>query len=394
VSPIAVVCLKEIAENARDRRTLFSAFIFGPLFGPLLFAVLINVVVVQTVSSVEEPFEVPIVHAAEAPNLVDFLAARGIRAGRADGITELDAALASVASGKHDIVVFLDEAFRAEFEARGTGRLALIFDQSNQRVSSRLRRLRSALDAYSKQIGTLKLLARGVHPDALAPLAIDELDVSTAASRSIGLLGMLTYFLLLATLMGGFYLAIDSTAGERERRSLEPLLTTPVRRSSLLLGKMAATVCYMWLSLALTLAGFTVALEFVPLERLGMSSSFGPASALRAFAILAPFAPLGAALMTLVASFTKSYKEAQTYLTLVLLVPTLPLIFATMLNVRPSAALMWLPSLSQHLLVTALIKQQDVAPPYYVESALCTLAAGALLGWAAIRFYEREGVLQ
>jgi sodium transport system permease protein len=240
---------------------------------------------------------------------------------------------------------------------------------------------------------TLRLLARGVHPDALAPLRIDELDVSTAAGRAVALLGTLSYFLMLATLIGGFYLAIDTTAGERERGSLEPLLTTPVRRSSLLLGKMAATVCYMWLSLALTLAAFAVAIDRLPLERLGMSSSFGPAGALHAFAILAPFAPLGAALMTLVASFTKSYKEAQTYLTLALLVPTLPLVFATMLGVRAGAALMWLPSLSQHLLVTALIKHETVPRFYYWESALATLAVGALLAWAAMRCYEREAVL-
>src|SRR5690606_12673378 len=104
--------------------------------------------------------------------------------------------------------------------------------------------------------------------EVLAPLAIDSVDVSTAAGRSVLLLGMLSYFLLLATLMGGFYLAIDTTAGERERGSLEPLLTTPVSRAALLLGKMAATVCYMLLSLALTVVAFTIALGFVSLERL------------------------------------------------------------------------------------------------------------------------------
>src|SRR5690606_22253258 len=200
-------------------------------------------------------------------------------------------------------------------------------------------------------------------------------------------------FLLLATLMGGFYLAIDSTAGERERKSLEPLLTTPVERSSLLLGKMAATACYMLLSLVLTLAGFTVALHFMPLETLGMSSGFGLGAALASFAILLPFAPLGAALMTLVASFTKSYKEAQTYLTLVLIVPTLPLIFATMLNMKATAALMWIPSLSQHLLITSLIRQDAIPFAYFAQSAICTLLAGALLAWIATRLYDREALL-
>ncbi|HEX5420199.1 MAG TPA: ABC transporter permease [Gammaproteobacteria bacterium] len=393
MSVFSVVCRKEIADNARDKRTLFSALIFGPLFGPVLFAVLISVLVSRTLASFDESISVPIVGAAEAPNFVQFLAAGGIHAVDDGTIHAFDDAVASVKDRRHDIVLYLDAGFGKQFAATGTGRVELIFDQSNAHAASRLSRVRNAVNAYARQIGTLKLLARGVHPRALTTLQLDELDVSTPAARSAVLLGMLTYFLLLATLMGGFYLAIDSTAGERERRSLEPLLTTPAPRTSLLLGKMAAAVCYMWLSLALTLAGFTIALKLVPLERLGMSSSFDVQTALVAFAVLAPFAPLGAALMTLVASFTKSYKEAQTYLTLVLLVPTLPLVFATILNVAPSPALMWIPSLSQHLLVTALIKQQAITPAFYAESTLCTLAAGALLVRIATRLYAREGLL-
>ena len=194
--------------------------------------------------------------------------------------------------------------------------------------------------------------------------------------------------------MGGFYLAIDSTAGERERGSLEPLLTNPVARADLLLGKMAATICYMMLSLTLTVVGFTVALYFVPLEQLGMSSNFGLLVALKIILILAPFAPLGAALMTLVASFTRSYKEAQTYLGLVLLVPTMPLIVATILNIRPDFSLMWIPSLSQHLLIIELIKAEPMNLGYLGVSTTCTLLLGALLAWLATRLYDRERLLR
>jgi sodium transport system permease protein len=224
-------------------------------------------------------------------------------------------------------------------------------------------------------------------------MTVDDYDVSTPAGRSTLLLGMLTYFLLLAMLMGGFYLAIDTTAGERERKSLEPLLATPISRASLLLGKMAATSLYMLLSLVLTLCAFTIALRFLPLDELGMSSSFGVLAALGAFVVLAPVAPFGAALMTLVASFTRSYKEAQTYLGLVILLPTLPLVFASLLNVAPSLPLMWVPSLSQHLLVTNLIRQEPVAIGMLSVSALSTLALAGLLGAVAIRLYKREALL-
>jgi sodium transport system permease protein len=239
----------------------------------------------------------------------------------------------------------------------------------------------------------LRLVANGADPSLLRPLVVDELDVSTPASRAALMLGVLTYFLLFATLTGGLHLAIDTTAGERERKSLEPLLTLPVDRSSLIVGKMTATVCYMLASLALTLVGFTVALKQMPLEQIGMSSSFGFATAALAFALLCPFAPLGAALMTAVASFTKTYREAQTYLTFVLLVPTLPLAFATFLNIEPQARLMWIPSLSQHLLITTLIKDQPLDPLFVAISVTSSLAFGVLLGWLAVRLYRREAIL-
>ena len=156
---------------------------------------------------------------------------------------------------------------------------------------------------------------------------------------------------------------------------------------------MAATVCYSLLGLALTLGAFAIALSRMPLEQLGMSASFGLATALTAFAVLFPIAPLGAALMTIVASFTKTYREAQGYLGLLLQIPTLPVMFASMLNVEPRPALMWIPSLSQHLLVTTLIKAQPLDPLLVALSASSSLAIGGVLAWIAIRLYQREAIL-
>ena len=124
-----------------------------------------------------------------------------------------------------------------------------------------------------------------------------------------------------------------------------------------------------------------------------MSSNFGVRTAALAFVLLCPFAPVGAALMTTVASFTKTYREAQTYLTFVLLVPTLPLAVATLLNVEPAAKLMWIPSLSQHLLITTLIKGQPLDFSFVAISAAGSLAFGAVLGWLAVRLYRREAIL-
>jgi len=391
-SPIWTVCRKELVETTRDRRT-FVSLLLGPLLGPLLFAVLINVVVSQNLSSLDEQLEVPIVGAERAPNLIAFLNARGVHEAAGHGVTSIEEAAAAIAAGERDVALVIDERFGEDFGTARTARVTVIFDRSKSRAASRVERVRGAVSAYGQQIGTLRLVANGVDPSLLRPLQVDELDVSTPAGRSVLMLGMLTYFLLFATLMGGLHLAIDSTAGERERKSLEPLLTLPVTRASLLLGKMAATICYMLASLILTLVAFTVALAQMPLEQLGMSASFGVGTAVTAFFIIASFAPLGAALMTTLASFSKTYREAQTYLSFLLLVPTLPLVFASMMNVEPVPKLMWIPSLSQHLLITTLIKDQPLDGLLVTLSVTSSLLFGALLGWVAVRLYQREAIL-
>jgi sodium transport system permease protein len=393
LNPIAVVCRKEILDNLRDRRTMFSTLAFGPLFAPLMFTVMIQIAVDRAVSSAEERLSVPIAGLESAENLAAFLSARGIDAAADHGITDLDSAAAAIGSGTHGFAIVVEDTFAERLGGDVPARVTVVFDRSNSRDADRAQRVRDVLEAYSERIAGLRLFARGVSPVIMRPIIVDAYDISTPTGRSALVLGILTYFLLFATLMGGMYLAIDTTAGERERKSLEPLLTTPVARSSLLLGKIAATVVFMLASLALTLIGFVIALKFLPLTELGMSSGFTAGTAVAAFWLLAPFALLGAVLMTLVASFTKSYKEAQTYLGLLLIVPTLPVAIATLLNVQPTPALMWVPSMSQHLLITAFIKQDTVSGLMLAQSAVSTLIYAALLLPVAIGLYKRDALL-
>jgi sodium transport system permease protein len=390
---IGVVCRKEILDNFRDRRTMMSTLAFGPLFAPIMFVVMIQIVVDRTTSSVEERLSVPIVGIAAAENLEHYLAARGIDAAEDHGITDLNSAARAVSTREVSYAVVIEDTFGENLRSDKPARITVVFDRSNSADSERVSRLQSTLRAWSESLGNLRLLARGVNPMITRPIIIDSYDISTPTGRSALVLGILTYFLLFAVLMGGMYLAIDTTAGERERKSLEPLLTIPVSRTTLLLGKVAATVVFMLISLALTLTGFTIALPFLPLDELGMSSGFTAVTAIQAFLLLAPFALLGAFLMTLVASFTKSYKEAQTWLGLLLIVPTLPVALATIMNVQPTQGLMWVPSMSQHLLITTLIRQEGVTPLMITQSVFSTLLYAALLGLVAIRLYKREALL-
>ena len=385
------VFLKEILDNFRDRRTLGSALLMGPIFGPVLFAFVINLSIERSLESAETTLELPVIGQEHAPNLLSFLHSRNIDA--VEGPVDEAAAMEAVKIGTHDVVLVIPEAFGEQLSEMTPARVALISDQANSDADRDARRARNALRAYQQTLAGTRVMARGINPSTLRPLNIDEVDVSTPSGRSAMLLGMMSYFFVFAALMGGMYLAIDTTAGERERGSLEPLLSLPVTRDQLIYGKIAATCLFMTLSLMLSLTAFYVSLKFMPLEQLGMTPNFGPAVVLAALAIFLPFILVGAALMTLVASFTKSYREAQTWLSVVLIAPTMPILIVSILTLRPRTEFMFIPSLSQHLLLVDMVKNEPINGLHVAISVASTLVIGIVLTWACARLYRREGLL-
>ena len=385
------VFAKEVLDNFRERRALVSALIMGPLFGPALFAFVINLSVERSLATADQSMDLPVIGAERAPELVRYLGSRNIVV--VDGPADRDAAVAAVKAGKHNVVLYIPEDFGEQLRAAQPARVEVFADEANTVADRDARRARDALQDYSRELAALRLVARGISPLVMKPINVDDVDVSTPSGRSAVLLGMMSYFFIFGTLMGGMYLAIDSTAGERERGSLEPLLALPVTREQLMLGKIAATCAFMAISLLLSLCGFFVALKFMPLEQLGMTPNFGPRVMLAAFLILAPFVLLGAALMTLVASFTKSYKEAQTWLSMVLIAPTLPILIVSILTLRPRLEFMFIPSLSQHLLLVHMIKNEPLRFLDVAISVSSTLAIGIALTVICARLYRRESLL-
>ena len=391
MNTIRTVFLKEIVDNFRDRRTLMSALLMGPLFGPILFAFVINLSVKQSLDSAELPIDLPVIGKQHAPNLITYLASHNINV--KDGPLDRQAAIDVVSTGEQDVVVLIPESFGENLANMVPATIEVITDQANRQVERETRRVTRALNEYGQQLAAMRLTVRGVSSIIMRPLNVDEVDVSTPSGRSALLLGMLSYFFIFALLSGGMNLAIDATAGERERGSLEPLLCLPVRRDELIFGKILAACFFMAISLSLSLTCFHFVLEFMPLEELGMTPNFGPTVVVMAFLLLVPFALVGASLMTLVASFTKSFKEAQTWVSVVLLAPTLPILIVSILQVRPSTALMFVPSLSQHLLLVGLVRNEPLNMLHVAVSVTGTLAVGALLTWVCARLYRREGLL-
>jgi len=388
---IWIVFRKEVVENLRDRRVIASAFFFGVLLAPVVFGLTTTMVSKRAVANQDKPLVLPIAGSNQAPNLVQFLRENGVQV--EDVQVTSDEAMDAVRSGERDLVLLIGDDYGKALQAGQPAPLSLVVDSSNSRTSPSAERARHLLSAYGHQLAALRLMVRGINPTVIDPVGVHTLDVATPAGRSLLILGMMTYFCFMSMLVGGFYLAIDTTAGERERHSLEPLLALPIRRAELLVGKMLATSAYMSVSLLLTLAAFGVVLTFIPLEALGMSANFGPRVVLAIFAVMVTFVPLGAGLMTVVASFTRSNREAQSWLSVVMMLPIAPIMFAVVSGTKPSAGLMAVPSLSQHLLATSLMRGDVIPASHVLISAATTLGLGALLVGLAIKLYQREAIL-
>ena len=391
ISTIKTVMLKELHECLRDRRTLVNSLLIGPVLAPLFFILVLKLALSRSIATEDELVPVTVVNAAAAPNFVQRLRESGLDVALREGA---DTDIRRWITDSDDLVVLrIPETFGARFADGKPAAIQLYADGSDSKAGKNAARVRNAIAAYSALIGGLRLQARGVSPTVMHPVVIDDIDVSTPSARATLLLGMLSYVILLATLMGGLYLAIDATAGERERGSLESLLTIPVVREHLIYGKIAATLVMMLVALAFVSASIAVSVEAVPLETFGMSANFGPDVVWRVFLAVAPFALVAAAILTVVASFTRTYKEAQSWLGIVLLVPTVPIAIAGVLSVQPQASLMLVPSLSQHLLIQGLIRGEPLPAGWALLAAVSCLALGVALAWLAGRLYRREAIL-
>ena len=382
---IRLVLLKELVDHWRDLRSVTGSLVLA-VMGPLLLFGLFQIV--QNLEK-ERPLDVPVVGAEQAPHLIQYLTANGVHIQPPPQDPE-----AWVRKGDADMVLVIDDHYAERYRAAQLARVRLIVDDSRNESHKNVRRVERILLGYTQGLGALRLMARGVSPQAAAPLALEELDLATPQKLAANLLSMVPLFLMLAALVGGMNLAIDSTAGERERGSLEPLLLNPVSRRSLVLGKWLATSLASTVVALCTLLGLTLTIQHLPLERLGMKVALGPREAGLILAAILPLTLFGAAVQMLIATFARSFKEAQTYLGLLNLVPMVPAMFLMMGSTQGEWWMFPLPTLAQVTVVVSVLRG-DVVPGWQLlvialsslcYSALCIAVLERLLGRERIIF--------
>jgi len=382
------VFIKELLDNFRDRRVVLNTLIIGPLFGPVIFGLMLSFMASETTERMEAALELPVVGAENAPNLVAWLERQGVIIEDAPDDPE-----AAVRSEEHEVVLRIPEGFGEAWQAGQPAPIEIIADQSLRYTGTTIARVRSYLGTYSAQISQVRLQLRGIHPEITRPIDTQIVDLSTPTSRGGQILAFLPYFILITVFMGSMHMAVDTTAGERERKSLEPLLINPLPRWKIMAGKLMATTFFALATLALGLVAFVYAMGMLPTADMGVSLNLDFKVAGMAFLLVAPAALLAAAMLTILASFAKSFREAQSYMGLIIFVPMIPSFWLLIDPTKAETWMTWVPLLNQNIMILELVRGEPLSAGWVGATLISTTVAAVLLAWVAGGLYNRPKLI-
>lgn len=391
---IWIVFAKETLDNFRDRRSLFMALIY-PFVGALLLGLLLSFVGGMFKRQAAVPGDVaastillPVKGAERAPELVAYLQQNGVEA-----IPAPDDPKTAVRQGEADLVLVIAEDYESRFRAMQPAQVRVVINATRLSTVLTVSRIVSMLRDYADQVSRNRLSGFGVPEQAAQPLAIQNDNVGRSRSLAGFFLNMLPPFIIFTIFVGGVYLAIDTTSGERERGSLEPLLANPVPRWQLMLGKALATLIFTVTAVIFQLAAFKLMFEVVTRSDFGIVVNPDFGAFLYAFVIVLPLIALAVALQIIVATVSRSYKETQTYLGLLPLIPSLPGMILVFVPLKAQIWMMAVPTFSQVLLIGKLMRDEAVYPIESVVAGLSTGVVALLLFVIAGRLYERDKLL-
>ena len=281
-----------------------------------------------------------------------------------------------------------------DFSAGETAKVQLVFDSTRQSAMVDINRAQNLLEGYGNYIGLLRLSLRGISPEVMRAVQVEEVDTATPQSQALIFLSMLPYFIIFAIFNGASPVITDATAGERERGSLEPLLINPLPRGWIAIGKMLSAMPFAIVNLIITLAGFAAIFRFLPMEELlGIQIGLDMGTLLAVFLICLPIVFLACAIQTLIASFAKTTKEAGTYLPFIGLIPSLPGLALAFLPVKPELWTMLIPTFGQQVLINQFLRSEPISGVNILVSAVLTIVLSAAVTYVAIKLYEGERII-
>lgn len=386
LASLGVVSRKELTDGLRDRRSILSAVV--PL-AILPLIILFSFYALSEEIDRARRITVPVVGAEHAQTLVDWLDQQtGVEIEL--GISE---PRALVRNGERDFVLVVPEEFGTRFEDARTAELEIVVDSSDRGADRAADRLRSLLRSYGAQVTTQRLIARGVSPEVIAPVRVETIDMATRQERLATVFAFIPMFLVMTAFLGGLQIAIDSTAGERERLSLEPLLLNPVPRLSIVGGKWLASTVFALASLILTAGVLMVVLDHSPMQRLGLNLDMGVPEFIGMLGSVLPLALLASALQMGISTLARSYKEAQTYVSFLMFVPLLPMMMSMGSSIEPALWKLAVPILGQHILVTEVLEGNIPEPLWFALATTATIAGTVLCLVLTAKQFHREKIV-
>jgi sodium transport system permease protein len=366
---------KELLDAVRDKRSVMAGLYYA-FFTPVLLAVVLTAVINKATNP--EDIEITITNGIEASNLVNYLSDRGISQG--DDPDKLK-----------NIELVISTDFSKQLNRAEPAEVTLIADQSEDSLRTAIARIKRALGSYSSEIVSLRLISRGINPNIINPVKVHIQDQATAVSKGGQIMGVMTMLMILSVFVAGMNLAIDTSAGERERNSLALLLSHPVSVLQLVMSKTVAVSIFGMLGLILTIIVSKFVYPFVPWQELGFSVDISGSFVLGA--LLAGFSvAIFAASMQLFVSFmAKSFKEAQTYISFVMFVP-IAMSYAATLDFAVEE-LRWAPVSGQLQALIDLAKGKEIPLLQLAVSCLSTLIISLALIFGMERLLKSEKII-
>lgn len=386
-----IVFLKEFRETVRDKRALGMLALFTLMY-PLMLGYILNQQINRSTKPEREGVELAVIGAQQAPTLMAQLKQKNIKVQQLGPMDEQ--AIGELLRGRKVVALLrLSDKFAENYQAMRPARIELWFDSAAD-TGQRQREIEEVLQAYNSNVASARLLAHGVSPATVAPVQLQRYDTGSTAARSAGMIDVFLGFLFFPAFICGLSAAVDSTAGERERRSLEVLMAQPARPWELIVGKWLAAGSLAVIGITLELALAHTILRWLPLEEIGMTWRVSSRDLALVCLASVPLSLFAASLQIALAMNARSFKEAQSSLSFVMLVPMVPGIAVSMLELKTATWMYLVPMLSNQTLLREIAKGGPMdALPFVLTFASSLLPALAAVAFASWRMKSERYVL-
>lgn len=388
MSGILTIIWKEIRDNLRDRRSLFFGLVYGPLLMPAMMIGPIVFTAGKHVQSYDSGREIYVVGAERAPNFLNYLKSKNLDYKPADGNFK-----EKIIAGDMKIAVEISEHYGTNILAGQPAKVIIHYDKQNSESQNLFWQLRAEIDGYSRLLAAQRMSVRGFDQNLLRVIDLSENDLSEEEFGAGVLANLIMFVVIFSSMMGGFYLAVDMIAGERERLTLEPLLSLALTRGQIATGKFCTVLVFCVVSSILPIISVAVWTTFIPEAFFGNADIPGVLTFIKITLLCLPICVFMASFLTALATYSKSIKEAQTQLGVAMILPMIPFFVVQFLNVKSSFIVNITPILSQYLLADKILMDATYPLVHMLPGALVMLLLAALLFAFSVRMYQQDSIL-